>query len=178
MWQNWASNQPPPRRKKSVLETMWDVVRRLVDDAPWKNEADKIKAHGIINRNDPNYVPPVQSFDPQHSLTPEQQTIAQLQRELALARGQANVPQSAAQQMQAAYPVQAMPGSPAAAQTDQMRGYAYPVPQPQGGPVQQAYPQPQQPFTAPVSGQAANPEQMTQYVYPSPQTEYQPVQPF
>lgn len=142
------------------METVWDLLRKLVDDHGWRQESEKVAAHGVINRADPNYRPPV---NPQvQNQTPEQLYIAQLEQQLAAARGQQHLPQNAAQQMQATY--QPQPASAAAANPQEMRGYSYPVP---GQQVQQPVaPTPQ-----------ANPQQMTQYAYPVPQPEtgYQPV---
>lgn len=147
------------------METIYELLHRLVADHPWKTESEKVAAHGVVNRSDPNYRPPVNQNAGQN-LTPEQMMIAQLQQQLAEARGQQYVPANAAQQMQQAYGPQ--PTSAAAANPQDMRGYAYPVPNAQGQPVQQT------PVAQPPH---ANPAQMTQYAYPVPQPEtgYQPV---
>lgn len=151
------------------METVYDLLRKLVDDHRWSNEAEKVHAHGVINRADPSYTPPAPVNVPQSA---DQLYIAQLEQALAAARGQGNIPQNAAQQMQQAY---AAPTAPATANPAEMRGYVYPqagaVPQPQYTP---------QPNTAPVPSPVptADPSQMAHYAYPAPAQEYQPVTPF
>lgn len=146
------------------MQTVYDLLRRLADDHHWRNEADKVTAHGVINAADPNYVPPVPTQGP--NLTPEQLYIRDLEAQLAAARGvQAAPPQNASEQLAAAY------GTPMAyAQPQNMQQYAYPVPPTQPTPpAPMAMPQPQVPTLGP---------QMRQYQYPQPAQQAVQVTPF
>lgn len=156
------------------MQSVYDLLRKLVDDHGWRNEADKVQAHGVINQADPNYEPPVASnhYDAQQSFTPEQQTIAALQAELARLRGsQAHTPNA-----------------------DQMRQYAYPV-SPQQPQQQQQIPLTPEQYAAQYQAQHMPPpqsppgqplaQQMRGYQYPGteainpgPATGYNPVTPF
>lgn len=162
--------QLPRRKGKTLVQTIYDVLRALVHDHPWRNEADKVRAHGLINGADPNYVAP-QSPQMQQNLTPEQLQIAQLQAELARRTGQTGWVQSpnAAEQLANAQ-MGIQPTSAASADPSQMRGYAYPAQAP--GQTQPAFPVPQQQY------QQQQPQQMQQYAYPQPgpqQAQFQPV---
>lgn len=155
------------------MQTVYDLLRRLVDDHNWRQERDRLTAHGVINAADPSYVPPIQGNPTQ--LTPEQLYIAQLEQQLAQLRNAAPPPPNA----------------------EQMRQYAYPTAQQvQQQPNVQAQPNVQdfaaqyqaQPMAVPQSPPGVpTQEQMRQYAYPGteqtnaqqqPQFQYNPVTPF
>lgn len=161
--------QLPRKKGKTLVQSIYDVLRALVSDHHWRNESDQIRAHGLINGADPNYVAP-QAAQQQQNLTPDQLTILQLQQQLAQATGQQGYVQNpnAGQQLQAAQ-AGIQPTSMASANPQEMRGYAYPAQAP--GQQAPAFPTPQQNFQQ-------QPQQMQQYQYPMAgpqQQQYQPV---
>lgn len=149
------------------MQTVYDLLRRIVDDHHWRNESDRVQAHGVINAADPSYVPPAPTAGPQ--LTNEQLYIRQLEAQLAAARGQSTMPSNAAEQLLAAQGYSPQPTSMATAQPQNMQQYAYPVPQTNG-------PVPQQPVQQQVP--TLGPTQMRQYGYPLPNQQPVQVTPF